>query len=188
MLLAAGRGERMRPLTDELPKPLLPAGGKPLLQYPIDALLTAGVTEFVVNVAWLKQSLYDYLGDGERFGAGVAIAISDEGDVALETGGGILHALPLLGSEPFWLVNGDVYTEFGFAPRSLEPGMLAHLLLVANPAHNPEGDFALDGARVVNAGAEMLTYSGVAVLNPELFADYRGAEQSPARDDPAQYP
>lgn len=168
MLLAAGRGERMRPLTDTLPKPLLQAGGKPLLAYHIEALVTAGISDLVVNVAWQRQALRDFLGDGSRFGA--VITISDEGDTALDTGGGVYRALPYLGSEPFWLVNGDVFIDRAFGPPVLEDGVLAHLLLVPNPAHNPDGDFALAGDTVTNKGAEMFTYSGVAILHPELFA------------------
>ncbi|MBT8422531.1 MAG: nucleotidyltransferase family protein [Gammaproteobacteria bacterium] len=167
MLLAAGRGERMRPLTDTKPKPLLRAGGIALLEYHIRALVAAGITDLVVNVAWQRSMLRDFLGDGSRFGA--RITISDEGDTALDTGGGVFRALPLLGSEPFWLVNGDVYIDYEFSQPALPAGTHAHLLLVPNPTHNPAGDFALSGAQVANTGSAMLTYSGVAVLSPELF-------------------
>lgn len=171
MLLAAGRGERMRPLTDETPKPLLRAGGKPLLQYHIEALVAAGVTDIVVNVAWQSKKLRDWLGDGSRFAA--RVTVSDEGDTALETGGGVFRALPLLGAEPFWLVNGDVYIDYKFAPPRLAAADFAHLLLVPNPEHNVAGDFALAGDRVSNKGSHMYTYSGVAVLHPRLFAGQR---------------
>jgi len=168
MILAAGRGERMRPLTDTMPKPLLQAGGKALLAYHIESLVAAGTTEIVVNVAWQKQHLYEFLGDGSHFGA--HIMISDEGDAALETGGGVRRALPLLGDEPFWLVNGDVYLEYTFTEKRLSAGTLGHLLLVPNPLHNPAGDFALQAGKVVNEGSAMLTYSGVAVLDPALLS------------------
>ena len=168
MLLAAGRGERMRPLTDAMPKPLLQAGDRPLLEYHIRALVAAGITELVVNVAWQRQAIYDYLGDGSRFGA--TLTISDEGDTALDTGGGVYRALAHLGDEPFWLVNGDVFIDYDFVPPVLASGADAHLLLVPNPPHNPGGDFALNGTQVANSGDEMLTYSGVAVLDPALFS------------------
>ena len=169
MLLAAGRGERMRPLTDTMPKPLLQAGGCPLLEYHIRALVAAGIRDIVINVAWQRQQLRDYVGDGSRFGA--RVTISDEGDTALDTGGGVFRALPQLGAEPFWLVNGDVFIDYPFSLPALDSDMLANLLLVPNPEHNPAGDFALSGATVSNSGATMLTYSGVAVLHPDLFAD-----------------
>lgn len=168
MLLAAGRGERMRPLTDSMPKPLLQVGGKALLEYHIAALVAAGVTDIVVNVAWCGRQLREWLGDGSRFGA--CVSISDEGDEALETGGGIFRALAVLGDEPFWLVNGDVYSEYAFPATVLGADDLAHLLLVPNPDHNRAGDFALLDGRVANAGADMQTYSGIAILRPQLFS------------------
>jgi len=169
MLLAAGRGERMRPLTDDLPKPLLQVAGQPLLEHHIRALVAAGISELVVNVAWQRQALYDFLGDGSRFG--VRITISDEGDTALDTGGGVYRALPHLGEEPFWVVNGDVFIDYAFGLPALNADAHAHLLLVPNPEHNPGGDFALSGSLVTNSGPAMLTYSGVAVLSPALFRE-----------------
>jgi MurNAc alpha-1-phosphate uridylyltransferase len=171
MLLAAGRGERMRPLTDQCPKPLLPVAGKPLIAWHLERLAAAGFTEVVINLSWLGEQIAATLGDGARYG--VSIAYSREPWPALETGGGIHNALPLLGTEPFLLVNGDVFTDVDFAALRLASADLAQLVLVANPAHNTRGDFWLDAGRVVEQGGERLTYSGIALLRPELFA---GAE------------
>lgn len=168
MILAAGRGERMRPLTDDRPKPLLEAGGQPLIDYPLRALAAAGVTTVVINLSWQGAKLREQLGDGSRYG--LRIAWLDEGPAALETGGGILNALPLLGPEPFWVVNGDVWCDFAFPPRRLSPGALGHLLLVPNPAHHPAGDFALGEGLVRRDGSPRHTYSGIALLSPALFA------------------
>ncbi len=169
-ILAAGRGERMRPLTDHTPKPLLTVRGKPLIEWHLEKLAAAGVREVVVNLGWLGDKLEAHLGDGSRFG--VSIRYSPEGWPALETGGGLHHALPLLGAEPFLLVNGDVFTDLPFAPlltRGLQARDLAELVLVPNPPQHPGGDFALVQGRVVDA-APRLTYSGIAVLHPALFA------------------
>ncbi|MFW2405373.1 MAG: N-acetylmuramate alpha-1-phosphate uridylyltransferase MurU [Gammaproteobacteria bacterium] len=168
MILAAGRGERMRPLTDSTPKPLLEVGGRALIEHHIGALAAAGVDEIVINLSWHGEQIRDFLGPGDKYG--VKIAYSDEGPVALETGGGIHHALPLLGDEPFWLVNGDVYCDFPYPERSLEPRILGHLLLVANPEHNVRGDFALDDGGVQAQGDPMFTYSGISLLHPAMFA------------------
>jgi MurNAc alpha-1-phosphate uridylyltransferase len=172
MLLAAGRGERMRPLTDACPKPLLPVAGKPLVQWHLERLAAAGFTEVVINLSWLGEQIAAALGDGARHG--VHIQYSREPWPALETGGGIFNALPLLGSGPFLLVNGDVHTDVDLARLSLAPGDLGQLVLVPNPDHNPRGDFWLDEAgRILPqpaAGASRLTYSGIAVLSPDLFA------------------
>jgi len=169
MLLAAGKGERMRPLTLHTPKPLLLAAGRPLIEYHLLALAAAGVREVVINHAWLGEQIEAHLGDGARFG--LHLRYSAEGE-PLETGGGIFKALPLLGAEPFLLVNGDVWGDFDFIAmqRPLE-GDLARLLLVDNPPHHPSGDFLLDEAgRVHDAGAgPRLTYSGVAQVDPRLF-------------------
>lgn len=167
MILAAGRGERMRPLTDHVPKPLLPAGGKPLIVHLIGALTHAGITDFVINVSYLAAEIQRALGDGGRFGARIAYSHEPEG--ALETGGGIFHALPRIGSDPFVVVNADIWTDYPFArlPRALD-GM-AHLVLVDNPAHHPAGDFALRGDRARNSGEPMLTFSGIGVYRTALF-------------------
>lgn len=168
MLLAAGRGERMRPLTDETPKPLLPVSGKPLIVHLIDTLVADGFREFVINHAWHGAMIEKTLGDGSRFGA--SIAYSPEGGRALETGGGIRHALPLLGSDPFVAVNADIWTDFPFGnlPDALET--LAHLVLVENPHHHPAGDFTLEGTRVGTGDDQRLTFSGIGVYRPELFS------------------
>lgn len=173
MILAAGRGERMRPLTDATPKPMLPAGGKPLAVWLVEALVRAGVRELVVNHAHLGHFVEAGLGDGARFGA--TIRYSPE-PVALETAGGIANALALLGDAPFVVANGDVFTRFDFAPlvaraAALPADVLAHLVLVPNPPHHPAGDFALAPPRVVAEGPDRLTFSGIAVYRPALFAD-----------------
>jgi MurNAc alpha-1-phosphate uridylyltransferase len=170
MILAAGRGERMRPLTDQLPKPLLEIDGKSLIKRNIESLLAAGVRDFVVNTAWLAETLHSALGDGSALG--VRIVYSDEGASALETGGGIKKALPLLGAKPFWLVNADVLSDYSYPLQQLPPGDLAHLVLVENPRHNPHGDFALRGGRMVEpVGAEdsRYTFAGISLLSPELL-------------------
>ena len=137
LILAAGRGERMRPLTNDLPKPLLPAGGQPLIDYHIRALARAGIRELVVNLSWHGEKLRSYLGDGRRYDA--TFAFSEEYPEPLETGGGIHRALPLLGPGPFWVVNGDIACDYRFAQRTLPAGVLAHLVLVPNPAAQPPG-------------------------------------------------
>lgn len=172
MILAAGKGERLRPLTLHTPKPLVRAAGVPLIEYHVRALAAAGFTELVINHAWLGQQIEDYLGDGSRFG--VRIAYSAEGE-PLETGGGIFQALPLLGDQPFALINGDVFTDYSFAELRKPLAGLAHLVLVANPGHHVGGDFHLQGDQVSDAQANQvnLTYSGIAVLSPLLFAGCR---------------
>jgi N-acetyl-alpha-D-muramate 1-phosphate uridylyltransferase len=168
MILCAGRGERMRPLTDVTPKPLLQVAGKPLVQYHIEKLAQAGVSEIVINHAWLGEEIEKALADGSQWG--VNIHYSAEGE-ALETAGGIFKALPLLGEEPFIIVNGDVWSDYPFASLLALSPEQAHLVLVKNPAHNPQGDFALsDAGRVSTAGNKKLTYSGISVLNPQLFS------------------
>jgi MurNAc alpha-1-phosphate uridylyltransferase len=174
MILAAGRGERMRPLTDTCPKPLLAAGGKPLIVWHIERLAAAGIRDLVINHAHLGQMIEEALGDGSRFG--VRIAYSPE-DKALETAGGIARALPLLGNAPFLVINGDVFcdadlTALRRAGEQLRAdGPLAHLLLVANPEHNPAGDFGLhpDG-QIRDAGGQRLTFAGLGAYHPALFA------------------
>ena len=171
MILAAGRGERMRPLTDHTPKPLLPAGGQPLILYHVAALARAGIRELVINHAHLGEQLEEFLGDGRRWG--VTICYSREPEGALETGGGIFNALPLLGAGPFLVVNGDVWTDLDFSVLACPPDCLGHLMLVDNPSHHPQGDFALSGGRVMNDGAPRFTFSGIGVYRPELFAGCR---------------
>lgn len=177
LIFAAGLGERMRPLTDHTPKPLLQVGGKPLIAWHLQKLAAIGVREVVVNTAWLAPQFPQTLGDGSRWG--LRIRYSHEGDVPLETGGGLLHALPLLRDAdhpdaPFLAVNGDIWCDADFADLPREPAGEAHLLLVDNPAHNPAGDFALasDG-QVQSEGAQRLTFSGIGVYRPRLLDDWR---------------
>lgn len=169
MILAAGKGERMRPLTLHTPKPLLPVAGRPLIEYHLRALAAAGFTEVVINHAWLGQQIEDHLGDGSRFG--LSIRYSSEGE-PLETGGGIFKALPLLGDAPFLLVNGDIWTDYTFARLRTPLQGLAHLVLVDNPGHHGRGDFRLVGGQVVDGddAPGTLTFSGISVLDPALFA------------------
>lgn len=168
MILAAGLGTRMRPLTDDLPKPLLAAGGRPLIEHHLQALGRAGVRHVVVNHSRQGHRIEGACGDGSAFG--LHIEYSAEGEAPLDTGGGIRRALPLLGAAPFMVVNADIWTDFDFTALPQRPVGLAHLVLVPNPAHHPRGDFALDRDRVRESGA-LLTYSGIAVFSPELFRD-----------------
>ncbi|ALI00862.1 glucose-1-phosphate thymidylyltransferase RfbA [Pseudomonas sp. FW306-02-F02-AA] len=169
MILAAGKGERMRPLTLTTPKPLVRVGGVPLIEYHLRALAAAGFSEVVINHAWLGQQIEDYLGDGSRYG--LSIQYSPEGE-PLETGGGIFRALPLLGDEAFVVVNGDIWTDYDFTALRQPMVGLAHLVLVDNPDHHPSGDFSLVDGQVRDGqpGTQTLTYSGIAVLHPKLFA------------------
>ena len=167
MLLAAGRGERMRPLTDRTPKPLLRVGGQTLIGHHIEALARAGFRELVINHAHLGAQLVAALGDGSEYG--VHIDYSPEPPGALETGGGIFNALPLLGSEPFAVINADIWTDFDFTALPRQPEGLAHLVLVDNPAHHQGGDFALRNGRVSAERAPRLTFSGIGVYRTTLF-------------------
>ncbi|MET0987605.1 MAG: N-acetylmuramate alpha-1-phosphate uridylyltransferase MurU [Steroidobacteraceae bacterium] len=169
MILAAGRGERMRPLTDCTPKPLLNVGGKALIDYHIEGLQRAGFQDIVINNAWLGEHVRAHVGDGSRFG--VRVTHSDERPAALETGGGIHRALPLLGAEPFLVVNGDVWTDlpFGSLRHVLGANDLAHFVMVPNPPQHQRGDFALCNGRVCEEGEPRYTFSGVGVYRPEFF-------------------
>jgi len=172
LIFAAGLGQRMRPLTDLTPKPLLHAGGKPLIVWHLEKLATLGITEIVINTAWLAEQFPAQLGDGQRWG--VRLIYSHEGDTPLETGGGMLAALPLLGDAPFIAVNGDIWSDFGFARLPHKPEGLAHLVMVDNPDHHPEGDFQLQPNHQLRCdGANKLTFSGIGVYRPELFKDWR---------------
>jgi len=184
MILAAGRGERMRPLTDHCPKPLLAVGGKPLITRHIERLAATGITELVINHAHLGHMLEAALGDGSALG--VSIRWSPEPPGALETAGGIRQAMQFLGEEPFLVVNGDVFCEADFEPLArIAPGLspegdLAYLLLIDNPDHNPQGDFALDDGRVrADEGLPRLTFSGIAAYHPALFSSLEAGK--PAR-------
>mgnify|MGYP000724506562 CR=1 FL=1 len=182
MILAAGRGERMRPLTDDCPKPLLTAGGHPLIVHHLQRLRAAGIVEIVINHAHLGHLIEAALGNGARFG--VRISYSAE-RVALETAGGIRKALPRLGTGPFMVINGDVFCDAdlgAFAATPLAAGDLAHLLMVPNPAHHPDGDFALEGDRLIDThetGTPRLTFSGIGVYRPELFSELPEGESRP---------
>ena len=167
MILAAGLGSRMRPLTDETPKPLLKVGGIPLIVWHLEKLAHQGITDIVINIAHLGYQIPETLGDGLNWG--VNIVYSDEQEEGgLESAGGIVKALPHLGDESFIVVNGDVFTDYDFQDnRHLADGILAHLILVPNPEHNPEGDFTLDGQRVVDN--KQYTFSGIAYYFPKLF-------------------
>lgn len=170
LLLAAGRGERMRPLTDETPKALLNAGGRALIEYHLEALAQAGLCDIVINLAHLGGQIRAALGDGQRYG--VRIAYSDEGARGLETGGGILNALPLLGAEPFLVVNSDIWTDYSFSDLPAAPGGLAHLVMVTNPTHHPQGDFVLERGKLFDKPEDTrLTFSGIGIYRPALFAD-----------------
>jgi MurNAc alpha-1-phosphate uridylyltransferase len=189
LIFAAGRGERMRPLTDRTPKPLLPAGGKPLVAWHLEKLAALGVRDVVLNTSWLADCFAPALGDGARWG--LRLHYSFEGPEPLETGGGMHHALRLLGEAPFLAVNGDIWTDFDFARLPRQPSGLAHLVMVDNPSQHPRGDFALDAAGLLSADdpeARRLTYSGIGLYRPELLADWRavigevaGAEANPPR-------
>lgn len=186
LIFAAGLGERMRPLTERTPKPLLAVGGKPLVEWHLEKLAACGVDEVVINVSWLARQFPQALGDGTRWG--LRIHYSNEGATPLETGGGMLHALPLLGEGPFLLVNGDIWTDFDFASLPREPEGLAHLVMVDRPAQATHGDFALEAdGRVHSDGATRLTYSGIGVYRPQLLDGWReysrdaGADETPPR-------
>jgi len=175
MILAAGRGERMRPLTDTLPKPLLKVAGKMLIEYHLEKLSAANITEVVINHAWLGEKIEQALGDGSRYG--LNIQYSAEGE-ALETAGGILNALPLLrgtnnSKEAFIVINGDIFCDYDISLLPSTLSGLAHLVLVDNPAHNPDGDFELsDTSKVEQSGNNKKTFSGIGVYHPDLFKDY----------------
>ena len=182
MILAAGLGNRMRPLTDHTPKPLLCAGGKPLIEYHLENLQRAGIHEVVINLAYLGEKIRTHLGDGQQFD--LAIKYSTEPE-PLETGGAILHAMDLLGTEPFLLINGDVWCDLEFAHFIQQPfneNQLGHLLLVPNPPFHPQGDFALaDCGQLLDdpdkIHPQRFTFGGISLLKPELIAGYPGKRQ-----------
>jgi len=173
MILAAGRGERMRPLTDKMPKSMLEVSGKPLIQYHVENLVQAGIVDIVINHALFGEQIEAHLNDGKSLGA--SITYSAEGDHPLETAGGIVRALPQLGDKPFVTVNADIWTDFPFQDLRHElddqSKKQAHIILVDNPEHNSKGDFALHEGKIVNQGEPMLTFSGISVFKPEFFKD-----------------
>ena len=173
MILAAGRGAGMRPLTDHKPKPLLEVGGKPLIVWHIERLAQAGIHQLVINHAYLGQQIEQALGNGSQWQ--VHIQYSAE-HTALETAGGIATALPLLGDQPFLVVNGDVFTDIDYAALHLPAGKLAHLVMVDNPPQHAEGDFALQDSLVKQAADNRMTFSGIGVYHPDLFKSVRSGE------------
>ncbi len=180
MILAAGRGERMRPLTDTTPKPLLPVAEKPLLQFHLEKLAQIGVTDVVINHAWLGEQIEAFVGTGEQFG--LRAHYSPEPAGGLETAGGIIRALPMLGDAPFLVINGDIFTDLDFEdlPQQLSEGIAAHLLLVPNPPHNPEGDFGVQDGRLTGkkTGQPSYTFSGMALYSPAFFAQYQAGSEA----------
>ncbi|MCX7204857.1 MAG: nucleotidyltransferase family protein [Proteobacteria bacterium] len=189
MILAAGRGERMRPLTDTCPKPLLEVGGTPLIVWHLRRLAEAGISEVVINHAWLGDMIEERLGDGSAYG--VRIQYSAE-DVALETAGGIAKALPLLGDEPFLLISADIFTEFDLHrllvhAKTMDKNCLAHLVMVPNPEYHPSGDFALENGLIVPSGAEKYCYGNLAICRPALLAGVAVGEKAKLGPLLAQY-
>ena len=186
LILAAGLGERMRPLTDRTPKPLLPVAGKPLIAWHLEKLEAIGVSDVIVNTSWLADQFPIALGDGRRWGLRLQFAY--EGDVPLETGGAFWNALPLLGNDPFIAINGDIWTDYDFAHLPTDITGDAHLVLVDNPPQHLRGDFLLRGDRVLSDGDARLTFSGIGVYKPSLLEQWRsiigsapGADATPPR-------
>lgn len=169
LILSAGRGERLRPLTDKTPKPLLKAGEYRLIEYTIQSLVKAGFNDIVINTAYLGQQFSEILGNGQQYGATINYSPEQEG--GLETAGGIINALPLLGDGPFLVVNGDIWTDYPYTQlRSLLKNKLCHLVLVSNPEHNPQGDFSLSSGLIALHGDNKLTFSGIGIYHPDFFA------------------
>jgi len=168
MILAAGRGERLRPLTDTVPKSLVQVRGKTLLERHLESLQTAGIRDVVINLGWLGEKIVERVGSGSRFG--LEVVYSEEGDNVLETGGGIHKALPFLGSAPFLVVNADIFTDMPVPEVAPGPGISGHLVMVPRPSYRDHGDFDLRDGRVRNADDAELTFSGVAIYRPEFFA------------------
>jgi MurNAc alpha-1-phosphate uridylyltransferase len=174
MILAAGRGERMRPLTDSTPKPMLRVRGQPLIERHVVRLARAGMTRIVINLAWLGAQISEYLGDGARYG--LSIVYSEERPRALETAGGIFRALPYLSPGPFAVVNGDIYTDFPFETLEIASDRQAHLVLAANPPQHPQGDFGVERGLALAAAEHRYTFTGIATYRPEFFAGCTGGE------------
>ena len=176
MILAAGRGERMMPLTKNTPKSLIKVKDLTLIEYSINALKKSNIIDIVINIAYLGKQIKFYLGDGSKFG--VNIAYSDESSGALETAGGIIKALPLLGSKPFIVINSDVLCDYDLSKLTLPVGSLAHLVLIDNPPHNPNGDFSLvNNHQVTNVHGQSYTFSGIGIYHPDLFKSHLEFEQ-----------
>lgn len=187
LVFAAGLGERMRPLTDHTPKPLIEAGGKPLIVWHLEKLAAIGVEDVVINTSWLADRFPAVLGDGTHWG--LRLHYLHEGDTPLETGGGMLNARPLLGEAPFLLVNGDIWTDVDFAQLPREPAGLAHLVMVDPPAFAPRGDFALDDTGHLHRdGEHRLTYAGLGVYRPALLDDWQQHAAAQIRETPSGKP
>ena len=176
MILAAGRGERMRPLTDAMPKPLLKVAGKMLIEYHLENIKAAGITEVIINHAWLGEKIETALGDGSRYGLNIHYSAEIE---ALETAGGIVNALPIMGDDVFIVINGDVFCDYDLFTLPSSLAGLAHLVLVNNPLHNPDGDFVLTtSGRVEQSGENKLTFSGIGVYHSDLFSGLQNTKQA----------
>ena len=169
LLLAAGRGERLRPITDKIPKPLVKIANKTLIEYHLENLVNAGFKEVIINLSHLGHLIEEYLGDGSRFN--LNIEYSQEGEDPLETAGGIVHALPKFDNKPFLVINADIWCDHPLSFANLSTNKLAHLVLVNNPEHNEKGDFAYEFGKIYNKGKNLLTFSGIGVYNPKLFAN-----------------
>jgi MurNAc alpha-1-phosphate uridylyltransferase len=176
MILAAGRGERMMPLTANTPKPLIKIGDQTLIERSIEVLKKAGITDIVINISYLGEQIKTYIGDGSRLG--VNVQYSDESSNALETAGGIIKALPLLDNKPFIVINSDVLCDYDISSLTLPDKSLAHLLLIKNPAHNPKGDFSIvNNQQLALADNKSLTFSGIGIYHPELFASHHNNQE-----------
>jgi MurNAc alpha-1-phosphate uridylyltransferase len=175
MLLAAGLGERLRPITDKIPKPLVKIAGKPLIEHHLERLKTAGFNEVVINISHLGDMIKQHLGDGSRFD--LHIEYSRE-ETPLETAGGIINALPLLGEKPFLVINADIWCEHKLSFANLSLDKLAHLVLVENPAHNADGDFTYEFGKIYNRGKNRLTFSGIGIYDPKLFNDFAAEKRA----------
>ncbi len=169
LLLSAGRGERLRPLTDKVPKPLAKIAGKAIIEYQLERLKKAGFNDIVINLSHLGNLIEEHLGDGSKFD--LKIEYSEEGDQPLETAGGIIHALPKLGNKPFLVMNADIWCDHTLSFAKLSNDKLAHLVLIDNPNHNPRGDFAYEFGKIYNTGKNMLTFSGIGIYHPKLFSN-----------------
>lgn len=168
MILAAGRGARLRPITDTVPKPLVEVGGRSLLERHLDRLADAGIRRAVINLGWLGARIAERVGGGSDYG--VAVSYSPETDGILDTGGGIRRALPMLGEAPFWVLNGDIHTDFALGPPDLGDGLVGHLVLVPRPPHRPRGDFDFEDGLVRNGADPAYTFAGLAIYRPAIVA------------------
>ena len=169
MILAAGRGERLRPLTDACPKPLLPIGGKPIVEHSISALVNNGIKDIIINLSYKADLIKNALGNGQHLGA--KLSYSDEGPEALETAGGILKALSFFEDQPFLVINGDIFTDYPYARLLARSINAAYLVMVPNPQHHLQGDFGLDGDLLISQAEQLLTFSGIGLYTPQLFSD-----------------